>query len=312
MLSIANSVVRRYMCLKRSNLVLTIINSMQLRIFYVLFIFITFWSSFANAQSYEKLKLSSDKPEAGQEIQFTYSGVFSKKIDSRITMYYRTTRGMGSQSLILTHKDGLVKGTLVVPDSTMAFCLKPRNNRDTAEAFIFNIFKGGKLLKGSLAAGASFYSNSSTHDGVRDDRAKALYLQEFSINPELKPEGLLDYLETGCLVPDLGMLSLFQNTWRDSLNKGKSERFFVRLYQIGLRYQNLLDKELLKGDILAKYPAGEVALAEDLEDYRQKIRNGTFEPEIIRLEQKYARLAEMGQLDNVYKELAEDYLASFK
>jgi peroxiredoxin len=158
-----------------------------------------------------------------------------------------------------------------------------------------------------LAAGASFYANSATHDGIRDDRAKALYVQEFSINPDVKPEKLLDYLETGCLVPDPVMLSLFQNTWRDSLTSGKSERFFVRLYQIGLRYQNLLDKQLLKGDILAKYPAGEIALGDDLKDYRQMIRNGTFGPKIIMLERKYAPLADMGNLDNIYKDLAESY-----
>ncbi|RZL17700.1 MAG: hypothetical protein EOO89_07035, partial [Pedobacter sp.] len=264
-------------------------------------------SSFAVAQSYEKLKLSSSKPEVGKQIHFTYSGVFSKKIDSRITMYYRTSRGMDWQSLKLTHKEGLVQGTFTVPDSTMAFCLKPRNNRDTSEAFVFNVFKDGKLLKGSLAAGATFYLNSSTQDGVRDDRAKALYLKEFSINPELKPERLLDFLETGCLVPDPVMLSLFQSTWRDSLINGKSERFFARLYQIGLRYQNLLDKELLKADMLAKYPNGEVAFGEDIKDYRQKIRNNTFGSELIKLERKYSTLAANGYMDNVYKDLVESY-----
>lgn len=259
---------------------------MQLRLFFVLLSFISLCSSIAIAQSYEKLKLSSSKPEVGKQIQFTYSGVFSKKIDSRITMYYRTSRGIEWQSLKLIHKGGLVQGTFVVPDSALAFCLKPRNNRDTAEAFIFNVFKGGKLLKGSLAAGATFYANSITNDGIRNDRAKALFVQEFNINPQLKPERLLDFLEAGCLVPDPVMLSLFQSTWRDSLSNGKSERFFVRLYQIGLRYQDIRNKELLKGDMLAKYPNGEVALGDDLKDYRQKIRNNTFGPRIIKLEQK--------------------------
>jgi peroxiredoxin len=280
---------------------------MHLRIFYILFSFISFCPSLAIAQPYEKLKLSSDKPEAGKEIQFTYSGVFSKKIDSRITMYYRTSRGLEWQSLNLTHNDGLVQGTFTVPDSALAFCLKPRNNRDTVEAFIFNVFKGGKLLKGSLAAGATFYANSITHNGIRDNRAKALYLQEFSINPEIKPKRLLDYLEAGCLVPDPAMITLFRNTWRDSLSKGKSESFFVRLYQIGLRYKDLQNKELLKGDMLAKYPFGEVALADDLKDYRLMIRTNTFRSKIIELEQKYAGFAAIGQLDNVYKDLAESY-----
>ena len=280
---------------------------MQLRILFILLSFLTFLSSFAVAQSYEKLKLSSSKPEVGKQIQFTYSGVFSKKIDSRITLYYRTTRGMDWQSLKLTHKEGLVEGTFTVPDSTLAFCLKPRNNRDTSETFVFNVFKDGNLLKGSLAAGATFYGNSVTNGRTRDDRAKALYLKEFSINPEVKPERLLDFLETGCLVPDPVMLSLFQNTWRDFLSNGKSERFFARLYQIGLRYQNLLDKELLKADMLAKYPNGEVAFGEDLKDYRQKIRNNTFGSELIKLEQKYSTLAANGNLDNVYKDLVESY-----
>ena len=280
---------------------------MQLRILYVLFISMGFLSTIANAQSYEKLKLSSAKPEVGQQIQFMYSGVFSKKIDSRITMYYRTTRGIEWQSLKLTHTAGLVQGTFTVPDSTLAFCLKPRNNRDTAEAFIFNVFKGGKLLKGSLAAGARFYANGVTHYGIQEDPAKALYLKEFSINPDIKRERLLDFFEAGMRVKDPGMLLLFQNTWRDSLTNGKSESFLVSLYQLGLRYRNLENKELLKGDILAKYPYGEIALGDDLKDYRQKIRNNAFGSDIIRLERKYPKLAAMGQLNNVYKDLAESH-----
>lgn len=280
---------------------------MQSRRLYITLCFLTFCFSSAIAQSYEKLKLSSSKPEVGQQINFTYSGVFSKKIDSRITMYYWNHRGLQWQSLKLTHQDGLVQGTFIIPDSTLAFCLKPRNNRDTAEAFIFNVFKGGKLLKGSLAAGARFYANTITNDKIRDNRAKALFIQEFSINPDIKPERLLDYLEAGCLVPDPAMLSLFQNTWRDSLSNGKSEHFFVRLYQIGLRYKDLQNKALLKGDILAKYPAGEVALGDDLKDYHQKIRNNGFGPEITKIEQKYAGLAAMGQLENVYKDLVQNY-----
>jgi hypothetical protein len=256
---------------------------MHLRILFILFSFISFSPSLAIAQSYEKMKLSSVKPEVGQQIKFTYSGVFSKKIDSRITMYYRTTRGIEWQSLKLIHKDGLVQGTFTVPDSTLAFCLKPRNNRDTAEAFIFNVFKDGKLLKGSLAAGAKFYANSITHDGIREDPAKALYLKEFAINPDVKRERLLDFIEAGLRVKDPGMLSIFQNTWLDSLTNGRSERFLVSLYQLGLRYRNLENKELLKGDVLAKYPCGEIAMGDDLKDYRQKIRNNTFGSDIIRL-----------------------------
>lgn len=279
--------------------------TMNLRFFLLLSIIVLAFPKSSSGQQYEHLRLSDETPEIGQRIQFVYSGIFSRKIDSRITMYYANNRGIAWQSLVVTHQDGKVQGSFVVPDSTLAFCLKPRNNRDTVEAFIFNVYKAGKLLKGSLAAGARFYANSVTHAGERDDRAKLLYLKEFAIHPEIKAQKLLDYYEAGCLVPDPVILSLFQNTWRDSLTNGKSEVFLSRLYYLGLRYRDLPNKELLRGDILAKYPNGEVALTEEMRDYRQKIQNGTFGTEIIRLEQKYPGPIANRKLESVYIELTK-------
>ncbi|MBC7566510.1 MAG: hypothetical protein H7223_06045, partial [Pedobacter sp.] len=113
------------------------------------------------------------------------------------------------------------QGTLVVPDSILAFSLKPANNRDTAEAFTFNIYKKGVLVKGSLAARAKFQYSNNIFDQAFVNEAKELFLNEFKNNPSMKTKYLADYYETACYFPDQSITVQFQDTWRDSLKAGK-------------------------------------------------------------------------------------------
>ncbi|TSJ43675.1 hypothetical protein FO440_05665 [Mucilaginibacter corticis] len=119
------------------------------------------------AQQYDGIKLSTDKPEAGQKISFVYTGIFAKKIYPQITLYYECKGGIngGWKCLDIKHNGAQIEGSFTLPDSTLAFSLKPDNNLASKEIFIFNVFKNGKEAKGALIASAMLYTC-----GIYDNR----------------------------------------------------------------------------------------------------------------------------------------------
>jgi len=255
------------------------------------------------SQPYSAFKLSADKPEAGKQINFVYTGVFANKVDPRITLYYS---GAHSGWLTLKAKfDGLrTVGSFVIPDSVLAISIVPRNSRDSNEVFTFPLYSNGKLLKGALATAAKFSSNS--YSNYRDleeiKKARSWFLKEFEINPELRPSLLLEYYETGAWFPDPVINMQFEKTWRDSLVRGTSQKFLTEMYYLGSRFRELNTKNLLKADLLAKYPHGEIAFTDISAEFTKKIKNGGFEEELVELEHRFVELQHQGKFDRIYLE----------
>ncbi|WP_457290250.1 peroxiredoxin family protein [Pedobacter sp. UYP24] len=277
------------------------------------------------AQTYSAFKLSTDKPETGKQINFVYTGVFSKKVDPRITLYYS---GANSGWLTLKAKfDGQrTVGSFVIPDSVLAIGIVPRNSRDSNEVFTFPLYNKGILLKGALATAAKFISNISINYREVEDvkKARMEFLKEFEMNPELRPTFLLKYYETGAWFPDPVINLQFQKTWVDSLVRGTSQKFLTEMYYLGTRFRELNTKDLLKGDLLAKYPQAEVAFADTSAAFIETMKDGGFEESLIKLEHKFADLQHQGKFDRIYLEAfkvnfehadfpnAEKYLSKIK
>ncbi|MES2827641.1 MAG: hypothetical protein V4687_05795 [Bacteroidota bacterium] len=255
------------------------------------------------SQPYSAFKLSTDKPEAGKQINFVYTGIFANKVDPRITLYYS---GANSGWLTLKAKfDGQrTTGSFVIPDSVLAISIAPRNSRDSNELFTYPLYNKDKLLKGALAAAARFSINTSLayREVEQTRKAQAMFLKEFEINPELKPSLLLRYYESGAWFPDPVINMQFEKTWRDSLARGKSQKFLTEMYYLGSRFRELNSKSLLKGDLLAKYPYGEVAFTDVSAEFIKKIKDGGFEEGLGELEHRFEALQRQGKFDRMYVE----------
>jgi peroxiredoxin len=277
-------------------------NTMRSRLLIICLLFF-FVSVKVASQPYTAFKLSTNRPEAGKKISFIYSGIFSDKIDPRITLYYS---GPSSGWLTLKAKfDGKhTVGSFVIPDSVLAISIVPRNSRDSNEVFTFPLYNQGKLLKGALASAARFNANTSPEyqdlEGVK--KAREGFLREFKTNPELKPVWLLKYYETGSWFPDAAINMLFNQTWRDSLVGGKSQRFLTDMYYLGMRFRELDTKSLLKADLLAKYPQGEVAFTDASAEFGDKFRNGEYDDGLRELENRFTELQRQGKFDRLYLE----------
>lgn len=254
-----------------------------------------------SAQQYKTFKLNTEKPETGKEIRFVYTGIFSRKLDPRITLYFDKGGRTTWITLKAKYTGSRTEGSFILPDSILAFCVKPRNHRDTAEAFIFHVYQKGKLIKGSLAAAAQMYAGNMGLTGLNDtQKSMALYRSEFAQHPEIRPHYLLSYFASAAFGNDETIIRELESTWQDSLQYGKSEQFMNQLYQVALRYQKLTFKERLKTELIAKYPKGTLAFYETEGDVPGKIRKGDFANELNRLEKKYQLLFESGELDRIY------------
>lgn len=109
-----------------------------------LLIFLSALSISAFAQTYTAFQLNTDKLEVGHEIHFVYSGAFSKKIDPRLSMYYKVNDHLRWKTLDAKYNGKTTTGSFIIPDSTSSIDIKTRNERDTTEEFIFNVTKNGK------------------------------------------------------------------------------------------------------------------------------------------------------------------------
>jgi cytochrome oxidase Cu insertion factor (SCO1/SenC/PrrC family) len=250
------------------------------------------------------LRLDVAEPEAGKEIRFTYGGPAAKLLVSVFTLYYDNGHAVKWMTLQgKTGPDG-ISGKFVLPDSVLAFCVKPKVYRNGKEAYPFPVYKNGQPVKGALIATGQFYYNYRFYTGIEDNpKAIALFQKEFQQHPDLKPKYLLSYYRNG--VFGYGVLGAqMEKTWLDSLQKGSDERFLQGLYMIasGSRVVDDEVKGRLKRELLAKYPFGELALEAVLPSAVQKARDGELE-EILVLEKKYAPLAAIGKFDEVYSRI---------
>jgi tetratricopeptide (TPR) repeat protein len=256
------------------------------------------------AREAQMLKLNVECPETGKEIRFTYGGPAAKLLVSVFTLYY--DNGHTVKWMTLHGKAGPdgIEGKFILPDSVLAFCIKPDMYRNGKEAYPFPVYKNGQPVEGALIATGQFYYNYRFYSGLEDNpKAIALFQKEFQQHPDLKPKYLLSYYRNGVFGYSV-LGAQMEKTWLDSLQKGSDERFLHGLYMIasGSRVVDDEVKERLKRELLAKYPFGELALESVLPSAIQKARNGELE-EILLLEKKYAPLAAIGKFDEVYSQI---------
>ncbi|TSJ43676.1 TlpA family protein disulfide reductase [Mucilaginibacter corticis] len=139
-------------------------------------------------------------------------------------------------------------------------------------------------------------------------KAYDLYNQDFLNYPDLKPKNLLSYYQSvysPFLNPIPAISDEFEKTWTDSLANGKSELFLNHLALLKMRPGNSSDPELIKKEIIAKYPNGDFAYNDDVKDLSAKIKSGDFATRLTAIEIKYGSLVKKGSLDPVYSELGK-------
>lgn len=274
---------------------------MRSLLFLLLFQYVFFG---AVAGDEQLLRLDVAEPETGKEIRFTYGGPAAKLLVSVFTLYYNNGHAVKWMTLQgKTGPDG-VSGKFILPDSVLAFCIKPNIYRNGKEAYPFPVYKNGQPVKGALIATGQFYYNYRFYTGLEDNpKAIALFQKEFQQHPGLKPKYLLSYYRNGVFGYSI-LGAQMEKTWLDSVQKGSDERFLHGLYMLasGSRVVDDEVKERLKRELLAKYPFGELALDSVLPPAIQKARNGEPE-EILLLEKKYAPLAATGKFDEVYSQI---------
>ncbi|RYD73024.1 MAG: hypothetical protein EOP55_17795, partial [Sphingobacteriales bacterium] len=255
----------------------------------------------AASQQNESFKLSTDKPETGKRIHFVYTGIFSKKLDPRITLYYSQAKRSTWMTLNAKYTGSQTEGWFVLPDSVLAFCIKPRNHRDSSELFVFQVYKDGKALKGSYASAATFYGNIPGAELTEVPQALALYRYEFGLHPDIRADYLLSYFFSAAVSPDAQAIEDLSRTWKDSLQHGKSEQFLTLLYPTAMRYKNLDIRGQLKANLLAKYPNGRFAFQEATGNINNKIEQEDFAALLNKLENDYPMSLKSGEFDRIYQ-----------
>jgi len=258
------------------------------------------------AQTYPTFQLDTDKPEAGREIHFVYTGAFSKKIDPRLTMYCTVNDAIRWKTLSTKYNGTATTGSFTIPDSVQSIEIRTRNGRDTTEAFIFYVTKNGKLEKGALISSLSFFNNDIY--GIRNpDKVRNIYSQEFAKYPDLKQKYLLSYYQDArpsdnnypVIVAELN------KTWVDSMANGTDELFMTRLAPLMVR-QNHTDPDQLNEQLIAKYPNGITAFNKESADLiKNKIPAGDFQKDLTAMEIKYASFVPEGKFDHIYSLLAQ-------
>lgn len=257
------------------------------------------------AREVQMLRLNVEFPETGKEIRFTYGGPAAKLLVSVFTLYYDSGHGVKWITLHgATGPDG-ISGKFSLPDSALAFCIKPNTYRNAKEAYPFPVYKNGQPVKGALIATGQFYYNYRFYTGIEDNpKAIALFQKEFQQHPDLKPKYLLSYYRNGVFGYSV-LGAQMEKTWLDSIQKGVDERFLHGLYMIaaGSRVVDDEVKARLKTELLLRYPFGELALESVLPSAIQKARDGELE-EVLLLEKKYAPFVGTGKFDEVYTQIA--------
>ncbi|WP_285058849.1 redoxin domain-containing protein [Pedobacter ginsengisoli] len=255
-------------------------------------------SYFADAQSYDTFKLSTEKPEHGKIIRFVYTGTNSKKLDPVLSLYYKRNTEISSIEIKGKFTGSRNEGSFRLPDSIKAFCVKA--NADPAEAYVFQVYKNGKPIAGSWAEAAGFYADEPYYLRPENlQKALLLYRKEFEQHPELQTDYLLRYFAAAVTKPDQAVLKDLEKTWQDSLQNGKNDQFLNDLFEVTSKYGSMPIKEGLKEKILAKYPKGTLAFNQAKAAFANT--KGPFsEQQLYTLEQQFPLQVKSGALDQAY------------
>ena len=258
------------------------------------------------AQQDFNFKLSTDKPEPGKEIRYTFTWPTNKMLNPVIILFYNKGGESLQMGLKGKYSRGRKDGIFVLPDSIQAFLIKPQIGKTKSEGYIFQVYNNGDPMEGAFAATARFYGIARS--GTRDvKKSLSLYRKEFAIYPAQKPLNLLDYFQTGSYNPDSLIIDELHRTWQDSVEHGTKEVFLYKLYEIALGYGISGLKEQLRSQLLKKYPKGHLAFHEARKDYLVKNPNGNYINQFQYLEQRFPELVNSGILDEASHNFARHF-----
>ncbi len=149
-----------------------------------------------------KLTLSTDFPEPGQEITFTYEGRLVNENSVVDCMYFHVPNTnmpiFGVPFSIVNNK---IIGKFTPPDTSTYFFIRISNNKDIEtnndQGYGFNLYKDKKLIPGTLLAQGYSMKWLSYFYNVKNDPEKGIQLmeKEFELNPEMKEIGESFYIE---------------------------------------------------------------------------------------------------------------------
>ncbi|MHC8950113.1 redoxin domain-containing protein [Sphingobacterium hungaricum] len=239
----------------------------SLKLLFVLLITI----SIAKAQA---VKFSSDQPEAGTKVSFTYdpAGTALKdqeNITCRLYTFYSTANPVG-KAIDLVKDGSIYKGEFNSADSTTLIGLRFSND-DDFDGYILQFTKQSKVLPETyLNEGNLLGLNGKYYLGIPLDqpRGLALYKKAFELKPELKEKNLQSYLSLELQVDqETGTTLINENLSRLSKIENPSEKDL----SLSLNLYNQLKKEAEADSvgkiILNKYPNGKYAYNEAFRDF---------------------------------------------
>ncbi|MBE8714302.1 TlpA disulfide reductase family protein [Sphingobacterium hungaricum] len=239
----------------------------SLKLLFVLLITI----SIAKAQA---VKFSSDQPEAGTKVSFTYdpAGTALKdqeNITCRLYTFYSTANPVG-KAIDLVKDGSIYKGEFNSADSTTLIGLRFSND-DDFDGYILQFTKQSKVLPETyLNEGNLLGLNGRYYLGIPLDqpRGLALYKKAFELKPELKEKNLQSYLSLELQVDqETGTTLINENLSRLSKIENPSEKDL----SLSLNLYNQLKKEAEADSvgkiILNKYPNGKYAYNEAFRDF---------------------------------------------
>lgn len=258
------------------------------------------------AQPYETFRISTEKPEVGKVIRFVYTGANSKQLVPRLNLYYKRNNIISFMIVKGKFTGTKNEGSFILPDSILAFCITVNTAITPTETYIFQVYKNGKPMEGSLADAAGFYAGEPYYIKPKNlQKALFLYRQEFAQHPELRPRYLLRYFASATADPDQTILADLERTWQDSLQGGKNEQFLNDLFEITSKYNALPLKEGLRAKILTKYPQGTFALNEAKVDFFNREQKHDYMQELLNLEKQYPLKVKSGEFDYLYRYCSE-------
>lgn len=216
-----------------------------------------------------KLTLSTEFPEPGQEITFTYEGRLVNANARVECVYFHTPKAYQPNfGVPITIKENKIVGKLILPDTvTYVSIIISDNDKDVetnnGQGFGFNLFKDQKLIPGTLLAeGYSMQWRKHYYD-IPNDIKKGIQLmeKEFELNPEMKEKGQTYYIELLSNYPETKNkgYTLAKEMYDRILatGEGESQGYF---YSNILANRDFKARDSLMKPILVRYPLGYTAL----------------------------------------------------
>lgn len=228
------------------------------------------------------LTFSPEKPQAGNIITITYSGVQTRSTETakgdksslQAIVYTLGSKGQTANDLQLKKSGNDYTGTVKTDtsDNFVFFGFSVDNNFDnnSNKGYWIQLYEGNNLKKGSNLSLSEFYQYYSGNVGmdVDNDRALDALEDEFKVNPESKKANLITYTRLYNRVHKDEASAIIQKEIESEIKSGlKDEDDYTtlqNLYSLGnLPQQSKLIADLRK----EKFPDGKWKINEIINNY---------------------------------------------